>query len=81
MCALTKYRGQDVHKVSVGDHVIVPFHISCGECFFCKKNLWSQCDTSNPNRDMAAKGYSMFPKKKMDVSKSYSSLNQENYFI
>jgi threonine dehydrogenase-like Zn-dependent dehydrogenase len=32
-----------------GDRVIVPFCISCGNCFFCKRDLWSLCDNSNPN--------------------------------
>ena len=36
-------------KLKVGDRVVVPFNISCGECFFCKKGLFSLCDISNPN--------------------------------
>jgi threonine dehydrogenase-like Zn-dependent dehydrogenase len=39
----------------VGDRVVVPFTISCGACFFCKKTLFSLCDTSNPNAEMARK--------------------------
>ena len=31
-----------------GDRVIVPFPISCGECFFCKQQQFSCCDNSNP---------------------------------
>lgn len=42
-------------KLSVGDRVIVPFNMACGDCFFCKKTLFSLCDTSNPNADMAIK--------------------------
>ena len=38
----------DKSKVKVGDRVIVPFPIGCGECFFCKRQLWSCCDNTNP---------------------------------
>jgi threonine dehydrogenase-like Zn-dependent dehydrogenase len=31
-----------------GQRVIVPFTISCGNCFFCKRDLYSACDNSNP---------------------------------
>ncbi len=47
--------GRDVRKLKVGDRVVVPFTISCGECWFCKKDLFSLCDTSNPNAEMARK--------------------------
>ncbi|ESR22607.1 zinc-dependent alcohol dehydrogenase [Lutibaculum baratangense] len=37
-----------------GQRVVVPFTISCGSCFFCKKHLYSACDNSNPveNQDI-----------------------------
>jgi len=41
--------GPDVHNLKVGDRVVVPFTICCGECFFCRKGLYSCCDNSNPN--------------------------------
>jgi len=46
--------------LKVGDRVVVPFTIACGNCFFCKKELWSLCDNSNPNAWLAEKmfGYS-----------------------
>lgn len=51
--------GKDVHKVKKGDRVIVPFPISCGHCWYCKHDLWSQCDNSNPNGELGAVfGYS-----------------------
>jgi threonine dehydrogenase-like Zn-dependent dehydrogenase len=31
-----------------GLRVVVPFNISCGDCFFCKKEQFSACDNSNP---------------------------------
>jgi threonine dehydrogenase-like Zn-dependent dehydrogenase len=45
--------GHEVTSLSVGDRVVVPFAISCGNCFFCEKDLWSLCDNSNPNAGMA----------------------------
>ena len=47
-------------KLRVGDRVVVPFTIACGNCFYCKNELWSLCDNSNPNAWMAEKmfGYS-----------------------
>jgi threonine dehydrogenase-like Zn-dependent dehydrogenase len=47
--------GSAVTKLKRGDRVVVPFTISCGSCFFCKKGLWSACDTTNPNAAEAAK--------------------------
>ncbi|MCC9023324.1 zinc-dependent alcohol dehydrogenase [Bacillus nakamurai] len=46
--------GPEVHKVKKGDRVIIPFNVSCGECFFCKNQLESQCDNSNANGEMGA---------------------------
>ncbi|KAB0677198.1 zinc-dependent alcohol dehydrogenase [Aureimonas leprariae] len=42
-------------KLKVGDRVVIPFTISCGECFFCRQGYFSGCERSNPNREMATK--------------------------
>ncbi|TQI72383.1 threonine dehydrogenase-like Zn-dependent dehydrogenase [Bosea sp. AK1] len=47
--------GSENSKLKVGDRVVVPFTISCGECFFCKRGYFSGCERSNPNREKAAK--------------------------
>ena len=47
--------GKDNDKLKVGDRVVVPFTIACGRCYFCKEDLWSLCDNSNPNAWMAEK--------------------------
>ena len=47
--------GSAVTRLKRGDRVVVPFTISCGTCWFCQQGLFSLCDTSNPNADMAAK--------------------------
>ena len=30
--------------------MVVPFVIACGHCFFCEKQLFSACETTNPDR-------------------------------
>ena len=47
--------GPGVTNLKAGDRVVVPFTISCGQCFFCKKGLFSCCDNSNPNAKTAEK--------------------------
>jgi threonine dehydrogenase-like Zn-dependent dehydrogenase len=47
--------GSAVKKLKKGDRVVVPFTIACGNCFFCDKTLYSCCDNSNPNAEMAKK--------------------------
>lgn len=42
--------GPKVTRVKRGDRVVIPFTISCGECFFCQKDLFSACETTNPGR-------------------------------
>jgi threonine dehydrogenase-like Zn-dependent dehydrogenase len=49
--------GREVGNLKVGDRVVVPFTIACGNCFFCQRQLWSLCDNSNPNAAMAEKLY------------------------
>lgn len=49
--------GSAVTNLSAGDRVVVPFPISCGECWYCQQGLWSLCDNSNPNSWMLEKLY------------------------
>lgn len=39
--------GKGGHNLKKGDRIIVPFPVSCGHCWFCKHDLYSQCDNSN----------------------------------
>jgi threonine dehydrogenase-like Zn-dependent dehydrogenase len=41
--------GPAVTEVKVGDRVVIPFVIACGKCFFCENELFSACETTNPN--------------------------------
>ena len=38
--------GNDVTNIAPGDRVVVPFNISCGHCYMCDHNLYSQCETT-----------------------------------
>lgn len=40
--------GFGVQKLKVGDNVLVPFNIACGQCNFCKQKLYGNCHESNP---------------------------------
>ncbi len=53
--------GGSVTNLKVGDRVIIPFTIACGDCFFCKRQLWSLCDNSNPNASAAEALYGSSP--------------------
>jgi threonine dehydrogenase-like Zn-dependent dehydrogenase len=41
----------------VGDRVVVPFTITCGECEQCRRGNFSVCERTNPNADVSAKLY------------------------
>ena len=47
--------GSGVTNLKIGDRVVVPFTIACGECFFCKRGFFSGCERSNPAKDKAEK--------------------------
>jgi threonine dehydrogenase-like Zn-dependent dehydrogenase len=38
--------GSEVEQIKPGDRVVVPFNISCGHCFMCGQQLFSQCETT-----------------------------------
>lgn len=46
-------KGSAVTRLEVGDRVVVPFTISCGHCWFCQRQLFSLCDTTNPKPHLA----------------------------
>ena len=47
--------GRAVKNLKVGDRVVVPFTIACGECWQCRHDNWSLCENSNPNAALAEK--------------------------
>jgi threonine dehydrogenase-like Zn-dependent dehydrogenase len=53
--------GSGVANLSAGDRVVVPFPISCGNCFFCEREMFSLCENSNPNARLAEKFWGHSP--------------------
>ncbi|HXF15944.1 MAG TPA: zinc-dependent alcohol dehydrogenase [Burkholderiales bacterium] len=47
--------GNEVRKLRVGERVVVPFTITCGECEQCKRGNFSVCERSNRNKNLADK--------------------------
>lgn len=50
--------GREVQDLRVGDRVVVPFNVSCGTCWMCRRGLQSQCETTQ-NREHGT-GASLF---------------------
>src|SRR5262249_6790929 len=53
--------GSEVKKLQVGDRVVVPFPIACGQCWSCQQELYSLCENSNPNASLAEKVWGHSP--------------------
>lgn len=47
--------GSANNKLKVGDRVVVPFTIVCGECDQCRRGNFSVCERTNRNKDIADK--------------------------
>jgi threonine dehydrogenase-like Zn-dependent dehydrogenase len=43
--------GPEVRSLSRGDRVVVAFDIACGSCFYCKRSVFSSCDSTNPSKE------------------------------
>lgn len=41
--------GADVRNLQVGDRVVIPSTIACGNCAYCRAGYYAQCDGANPN--------------------------------
>lgn len=50
-------KGSQITNLKIGDRVVVPFMMACGECFFCKKQVFAACDNTNPNHEIPEKVY------------------------
>jgi len=49
--------GPAVRNLRGGDRVVVPFNISCGTCFFCIRQLFGNCERTNPSATIASGVY------------------------
>jgi len=50
--------GAEVTHIKPGDRVVIPFNISCGHCFYCRKGYFAQCETTQVTSQN--KGASLF---------------------
>jgi threonine dehydrogenase-like Zn-dependent dehydrogenase len=53
--------GPDVKNLKIGDRVVVPFPIACGNCTACQAEAYSLCENSNPNARLAEKMWGHSP--------------------
>ena len=53
--------GRDNKTLKIGDRVVIPFTLACGECRMCKMDLFSCCERSNRNGALQAEsmGYAV----------------------
>jgi threonine dehydrogenase-like Zn-dependent dehydrogenase len=53
--------GSRVKNLKIGDRVVVPFPIACGNCLLCKEGLFSLCENTNPNAYIAERLFGQSP--------------------
>ena len=53
--------GKGVTRLKKGDRVVVPFTISCGTCWYCRRDEFSLCDATNPNAEIAREAMGQSP--------------------
>ena len=46
-CGIIESVGSSVTKRKIGEKVVASFQIACGECYYCKRKLSSQCNRTN----------------------------------
>jgi threonine dehydrogenase-like Zn-dependent dehydrogenase len=49
--------GADVRNLQVGDRVLIPSTIGCGNCVYCRAGYYAQCDTANPHGKTAGTAF------------------------
>ena len=49
--------GGAVSQLKVGDRVVIPSTIACGNCSYCRAGYHSQCDEANPNGKQAGTAF------------------------
>ncbi|AEI64872.1 zinc-dependent alcohol dehydrogenase [Corallococcus macrosporus] len=49
--------GDDVRNLNVGDRVVIPSTIACGNCSYCRAGYHAQCNEANPNGPSAGTAF------------------------
>ena len=55
---IVELTGADITRLRPGDRVVVPFNISCGHCWMCRRGLFAQCETTQVRAE--GKGAALF---------------------
>jgi threonine dehydrogenase-like Zn-dependent dehydrogenase len=50
--------GPEITSLAPGDRVVIPFNISCGHCWMCRRGLYAQCETTQVREQ--GKGAALF---------------------
>jgi threonine dehydrogenase-like Zn-dependent dehydrogenase len=48
-CGIVDEIGDEVKGLKKGDRAVASFQIACGECYYCRQKLSSQCERTNSN--------------------------------
>lgn len=54
--------GADVRNLKIGDRVVIPSTIACGNCSYCRAGYYAQCDEANPGGKQAGTAFFGGPK-------------------
>lgn len=65
--------GPDVRNLQIGDRVVVPSTIACGNCVYCRAGYYAQCDNANPHGKTAGTAFFGGP----ESSGSFNGLQAE----
>lgn len=49
--------GKEVRNLEIGDRVVIPSTLACGNCVYCRAGHHSQCDRANPNGPLAGTAF------------------------
>lgn len=49
--------GDEVRNLQVGDRVVIPSTIACGNCVYCRAGYYAQCDVANPGGAQAGTAF------------------------
>jgi hypothetical protein len=68
------------HALKVGERVVIPFTIICGECEQCRRGNFSVCERSNRNKDVADKMFGPRPRASLDtpISRAATPADRRN---
>jgi threonine dehydrogenase-like Zn-dependent dehydrogenase len=77
--------GSDVKKFGIGDTIVSPFTISCGDCFYCQHGLSSRCERcllfGTPLLDGAQSEYVRVPLADSTLEKAPATIDEKKLVL